>query len=307
MRRLFQQPSLPTRAYIFLTITSFLFACNHVIGRGVSETIPPIGLSFWRWFAATMILLPFVFRRIKQSATICHNSASIMIQLSVFMIGATTLILVALNFTTAINVSLINSVQPTVTMLFACIFAGEILTARRSLGIICGIVGVVVMIAKADWQVLAELDFTSGDFIAMLAMCGFSLYAINIRKIPLALNTSEKLFWVAFIGSIFLLPFYIAESILYKTVPLNVTTITVVMTLALLISIIGNALWNAGNFIVGPSKAAAFINLIPVFGAVLAISFLGEHVYLYHFIGAGLVFVALRLVVGGNKQTTKKL
>ena len=105
VNRLFRISSTPTTAYILLTITAFLFACNHVIGRGVHGVIPPLGLSFWRWFAAALILLPLVLPRIKTSANICKENLSIMILLSIYMIGATTLILVALNFTSAINVS----------------------------------------------------------------------------------------------------------------------------------------------------------------------------------------------------------
>ena len=73
-----------------------------------------------------------------------------------------------------------------------------------------------------------------------------------------------------------LLPFYLWESATVQPVPVSSTSIAVIIVLALLVSVLGNLGWFAGNRVIGPSRAAIFINLIPVFGTALAIIFLGE-------------------------------
>ena len=69
------------------------------------------------------------------------------------------------------------------------------------------------------------------------------------------------------------------------------------VTLAILVSILSLALWNKGNAIIGHNRASIFVNLFPVYSAILAFIFLGERVFLYHIIGAGFVCAGIFMVV----------
>ena len=286
----------PKAAYWMLSTTSFFLACNHVIGRSVHEDIPPLGLSFWRWMVGVLILLPFVLPSLKRSLPYYRQHFGTLLAMGFMMVGSTSLILVALNYTTAINTSLINVIQPVLTVLLAALFISERLTHLKMFGIVISIVGVVIMITKADWRVLAGLSFNGGDLIALVAMCGFAGYTLTLRKLPKELNGSERLFAIAGLGCLLLLPFYLWESMTYATVPVTGNTALIVFCLALLVSVLGNAMWNSGIMIIGPSKATMFINLIPLFGAIMAVAFLGETLRGFHFIGgimvcAGIMFV----------------
>jgi len=160
------------------------------------------------------------------------------------------------------------------------------------------VAGVAVMLSRADPALLIRLDFQAGDFVALLAMCGFSGYALNLHRLPRELSGVESLFAITVAGTVMLLPFYLAESAVWKTVPVSTTSIGAIAALALLVSVFGNLLWNAGNHLIGPARAAIFINLIPVFGTVLAITFLGERLYFYHVAGGTLVALGLYLAAG---------
>jgi drug/metabolite transporter (DMT)-like permease len=292
----------PGSAYAALALTAFLLACNHIIGRAVHGEVPPVGLSFWRWVVGILVLLPFVLRRGAGRWPIYRRHWPAFALLGFFMIGSTTLVLVALGMTSAINVSLINAVQPTLTVLFAWLFFREALTARRTAGILLGVAGVAVMVSRGDLELLAGLDFQPGDFVALLAMCGFSGYALNLRRLPRELSGVESLFAITVAGTVLLLPFYLAESAIWKTVPLSSTSIGAILALALLVSVFGNLLWNAGNRLIGAARAAIFINLIPVFGTVLAIVFLDERLFHYHLAGGAMV--ALGLFLAAVQQRT---
>lgn len=285
-------------AYAALTLTAFLLACNHIIGRAVHDDIPPVGLSFWRWVVGSLVLLPFVLRHGAGRWRIYRRHWRAFAVLGFFMIGSTTLVLIALNLTSAINVSLINALQPTLTVLFAWLFLKEVLSTGRIAGIVCGVAGVAVMLSRADPALPIRLDFQAGDFIALLAMCGFSGYALNLHRLPRELSGVESLFAITVAGTVMLLPFYLAESAVWKTVPISTASIGAIAALALLVSVFGNLLWNAGNHLIGPARAAIFINLIPVFGTVLAITFLGERLYFYHVAGGTLVALGLYLAAG---------
>jgi len=153
------------------------------------------------------------------------------------------------------------------------------------------------MILRADWQVLSSLSFNRGDLIVLLAMFGFATYAINIRRIPGEFTPAQSLFAVIVVGLVPLLPFYLAESMMYKTMPFTWNTLLVVVTLSLLVSVLGMLMWTRGNQLIGPNRAAVYMNLLPLFGAVMAVLFLRETIAVHHLVGGLLIGGGMWLVL----------
>ena len=223
--------------------------------------------------------------------------AGVLLLLGAMLVGSTTLILVALNSTTAITVSVINAVQPCLTVLFAWIFLHEALSGKQVLGVVAACAGVLIMLTEGRWATLVGFELSSGGLIALLAMCGFSAYAVSLFRLPQGLSFAESLFGIIVMGSLALLPFYLIESFFVATVPLSMKALGVVITLALLVSVLGMLMWNYGNRRIGPARAAVFINLIPVFGVMLATTFLGEVVRGFHVAGAACIVTGIWLAV----------
>lgn len=284
-------------AYLLLTLMAFFLACNHIVGRSVHTEIPPIGLSFWRWMFAAILLLPFVLRKPDAISRIFTNNLPSLFLLGTLIVGATTLVLVGLNLTTAINISIINTVQPILTFVFSWLFLKQRISLIQAIGIILSCIGVLIMISNGKLSVITGLQFNIGDLIAILAMCGFAGYAINIYRIPDELHITESLFGIILCGCIILLPFYLMESFLYKPVPISYTTFWAIPVLALLVSLFSMLFWNYGNKVVGPARATVFINLIPVFGVLLATTLLGEQLYITHLIGGICIIIGVLCVI----------
>lgn len=284
-------------AYFLLALMAFFLACNHIIGRLVHTEIPPIGLSFWRWFIAAVVLFPFVIRRKQVFQRIFQHNIYVLLLLGTLIIGATTLILVALNSSSAINISIINTFQPILTIIFTRLFLKQKLSAIQLSGVLLSCTGVLIMISNGQLNVITSLQFNQGDLIALLAMCGFAGYAMNVYRIPENLNVIESLFGIIVSGCLVLLPFYLLESYFYKPVPINLTSLWAIPVLALLVSVFSMLFWNFGNRTVGPARAAVFINLIPVFGIFLATSLLGEQLFVSHIIGAVCIFIGVVCVI----------
>ena len=290
---------------MLLALMALFLAGNHIIGRAVHGQIPPVGLSFWRWALGMFVLAPFALPAIRRHWQAIRRHWRVFALLGFFMIGSTTLILVALTMTFAINVSLINALQPTLTVLFAWLIYKEPIGVWRILGIVCGILGVAVMVSQGRLAVLTGFNFAPGDFVALLAMCGFSGYALNLNRVPHEIGAVPVLFGITVPGTALLLPFYLWETIAGEPVPLTWTTIGVILVLALLVSVLGNLCWNAGNRVIGPSRASMFINLIPVFGIVFATTLLGEKLHLYHIVGGSLVIAGLVLAAGPGSRPSR--
>ncbi|HEX2138908.1 MAG TPA: DMT family transporter [Woeseiaceae bacterium] len=280
-------------------LTALCLSASHVIARSVHGEIPPIGLSFWRWVTGALILAPLVLPKALRRCEVYREHVPILAVLGFLIVGSTTALFVALNFTTAVNVSLINAIQPVLTVMLAVVFLRDHISRAGMAGIVAATLGALVMLTEGDFSNLFRFRLNGGDLIALAATVGLSLYALNLKRLPADLSMTESLFVISLTGSLMLLPLYVLESVIYMPVPMRTGTVVVVLELALLVSVFGNLMWNLGNRVIGPAHAAMFINLIPLFGAALAITFLGERIFFHHWVGALLICTGIWAIVGG--------
>jgi drug/metabolite transporter (DMT)-like permease len=272
-----------------LTATMACLALNHVVGRGVHESAPPIGLSFWRWTIAALLVAGLVAHGLRPKLKIFWRHGWLFLGLGALMVGSTTLFLWTLQFTQAMNVSVINALQPAMTVALTFALLGQRLAPIQVVGILIGFIGVMAIVSQGSLQVLTGLDFNRGDVVALIAVLGLSGYAICLRWLPAELSPLEALLGIIVAGCIVILPAYAAETILLRPFPLTSSTFGAVLAMGTIGSVAGNLMWNIGNQVLGPNKASIFINLIPVFGAVMAILFLNETLRAYHAAGFALI------------------
>ena len=284
-------------ACLVLTLASTAFAFAHVVGRGIHYEVPPVGLSFWRWLLGAIVLFPFIYPSLKVNAPDIRRHIGSLTLLGGIMIVSATLLMIGLNFTTAINASIINAIQPVSTVLLAMLILHDRLRLSQSCGVALGFIGVIAMITRMDPVALVRVQFNAGDILILLGSIGYSLYAINLRKIPNTLSPSAALFMIIVTGCVIVLPFYVIETILYKPVPLSAHAIYAIVALSLVSTVFGTLMWNLGNQLIGPSRAGMFINLIPIFAAVMAIIFLDERLHLYQVICAAIIGGGIFLVL----------
>ena len=290
-------PIRTTHAYGLIAATVLTWAIGVVIARAVHQEIPPIGLSFCRWITATLILLPFVWGSLRKDTQLVIKNLRYFWVQGIFMTGGGMFLFVAVNFTTAINVALVNATQPILTVLIAWILIRDCIKGIQILGIVAAFLGITVMVTKADLGVLMSLDFSAGDFITVLATTFYACYAINIRNMPEEIGTFPALFVILLMGSLTLFPFYVLEAVFIRPTLFSGKLVIVVVVLALLVSILSIAMWNTGNAVVGHNRAAIFVNLMPVYSAILAIYFLDERLYLFHVVGALFVCAGIFMVI----------
>lgn len=287
----------PGLAYVCVTCTAFLFATSTVVSRGVHEIIPPVGGTFWRWILAAMIMLAFVWRELPGKGALIRRHWRLIVLLGILQIGPSAILFLGLNFTTAINATLINAAQPALTVLPAWLLTRDRITAGQAIGIFAALAGIIVMVSKGSLAAVLALKFNVGDILALTAIFGWTLYATLQHRLPSELGAGVKLFVIFLSGSLAVLPFYIIETAVYRPVPASLSAVGIIAFLGIVGSLAGIALWNAALSTVGPNRATIFLNLVPVFGVSLAIIFLGEQLFSHHLAGAGLVGLGVLLVV----------
>ncbi len=283
-------------AYLFMTCAALLWAGNIVIGRAVSVAVPPIGLSFWRWAIAFAIFLPFVLPLVRQQWPVLHREWRLLSILGLLGVALFhTFLYIAVNTTTAINVSLIYAATPALVPLLARPVLGDRIGKRQAAGILLSSLGIAIVVTRADWAVLRSLQFTTGDLWMIAAVIGWSLYSVLVKRRPADLHPNAMLAGMMGGGLLMILPFYLWETVTVRAMPIDWNTAWIVGYVALFASIIAYLCYNRGIELVGPSRAALTAHMLPLFTAILAVIFLDESLYLYHLGGAIAVLIGITL------------
>ena len=173
---------------IFATILLFLAALfwsgNFIVGKiaGINE-IPPISLNILRWSLAFIILLPFTYKEMIQKKTIILKNIYLLCFLGITAVSIfNSALFYSLKTTQVITGVLMISTVPVMIIFFCILFKIEKTNFFQILGVICSLVGVIFIISKANFDVLKNLDFETGDLFALFAMISWSVYSALLKK-----------------------------------------------------------------------------------------------------------------------------
>jgi len=287
--------------YLLLVLTTLFWSGNFVLARFVRLDVPPIGLSFFRWAVAGSILLPFVWRRMRRDWPLVRRHMRLVLVLAVLGVANfNTFVYLGLQSTTASNGVLLQSVMPLVILGLARLILGTSIRPAQVLGILVSLCGVIAIVARGDLTTLAGLDINRGDLWIMLAVLSWGLYSVGLKKLPPAIDPFAFLGYAIAIGAACILPFYLWEVSTGRTMSLDAVTLGSVGYVAIFPSLLAYLFWNHAVHQVGPERAGQFIHLMPVFGSLLAMLFLGEVLYPYHL--AGIVLVAAGIFLATSRR-----
>lgn len=283
-----------TKGILFALFATFLWSVNMVIASGVKGHIPPVGLAFWRWTVACIVLAPFAAKRTFESLPILKKhfwylTLTAVLGITIF----NTLIYFAGKTTSAVNLSLIAISIPLFIIILSRIIYKEKVSNIKIAGIATIITGVLVLISKGSLQALLSINFTIGDLLMLLACFFFACYTILVRKKPQPLAPKVFLFSVFSIGTALLLPFYIWENINYQKVIFDSTTILITLYVGIFASLVSFYLWNEAIRLIGTSKTALIYYLIPIFSGILAYFFLNQAIGLTQITSMGIIISGL--------------
>ena len=261
--------------------------------------VPPIGLAFWRWAGASMLIVYFAWPEMKNDWPIIRSRRHLPLLLLLALTGVTmfnTLLYSGLHSTVAINAFLIQSLMPILIMLFSFFLYRDKISFVQGVGVALSFAGVTMVIARGDLEILRSLALNRGDVMILIAAIGYALYSAMLRQRP----TLHPLSFIGFTfisGTIMLLPFYLWESFTVKTLSLNGPTLLTIAYVAIFPSIISYFCYNRGIELIGANRAGLFIHLAPIFGTIMAILFLGERFFWFHGIGIIMIFSGIILTL----------
>lgn len=286
----------PAVAYVLLTMASLFWSGVFVIGRGTAEHIPPVALTFFRFFISIAFLLPLAWRPLMRQWRLVLSAWPWILILGVFSIAFFPIILMlGLGRTSAINASLVNSTQPIWTVLLSFVVFRETINARQGLGIAASLLGVLTILTQGAPHLALDLRLNIGDLYVLYTLFLWAVYSIFLRYLPRDLDPFVTALALIVAGMPFIVPFYALELAGGRTMTLDWETGLVLLYFGTLPSFVALIFWNRGVAAVGPNRAGMFAHLIPVFGTILAVLTLGEKLYPFHAAGVALVLVGIYL------------
>jgi drug/metabolite transporter (DMT)-like permease len=279
--------------YLLLSLTSLFWAGNTVLGRFIVGHVPPITLAFIRWSGAFLVLLPFAARHLARDWPVIRKHIGLMTVLALTGISAyNTMAYYGLQYTTAINGLLLQSIGPLCVALWTFALFGDRLTLRQAGGICVSLTGVIVIICHGSLAALLGINFNQGDLWFIVALLIYGFYTAMLRKRP-SMHPLSFLGAIMGIGALLLLPAVVVEMATGHTMVFDRESLLTCIYVCIFPSLLGYLFLNRGIELIGANRAAPFMHLSPVFGSVMAIVFLGEQFQLYHAIGYGLVFAGI--------------
>ncbi|NRG18741.1 DMT family transporter [Rhizobiales bacterium] len=273
------------------------FSSNLIIGRAAVEAVEPWTLAFLRWTLAFAVLLPFAMPGISRNAHIFlrhRGLIAIMGFLGMWICGAG--VYFALRFTTATNGTLIYTSSPVLILLLEWIFRGRRIAPREIIGIVLAIAGVVTIVVKGSLSVLLGLDLNAGDLVFALAALSWAVYSVLLKRPEFTGVPTLSLFAVlAFAGAVSLLPFTALEIAVTERFPESLPAWSSIAGIALVSSVLAFSCFQYGVKVLGPATTGVFMYLLPPYGVMMAVVFLGEDLELYHLSGFVLIMAGLVL------------
>ncbi len=285
--------------YAMIIAAAMILASNHIIARYLNGVVPPIGLVFWRMTIGSLVLLPIAARGVLVHRQLIRAEWKLFVVMAcLFVPLANGTIYIAYNFTTALNGGVVTTVQPALTVLFSWLLFRDFINWKQGVGIFIAAVGVLIIFTRGNPTNLLAFQPNVGDLLILAATVFIALHNVLLRRVPKQISTFSFMLVIQVIGVAITLPIYIAESIFYRPVPVDLVTVGTLLWLGIAITTIAVGLMNTAVRLIGANKASMGNYVRSLFTAVLAIVLLSEELHLFH-------ALALALVIGGVYLMTR--
>ncbi len=276
-----------------MLVTPLLFAANLLVARWAeSAALPPLFLAFGRWALAFALLLPAVGPRLwAQRGLIMANFPRLILLAGLGMGLAVGPQYIGARHTSAANIAIIFAACPALVMLLETLVWKAPLARKQAGGMLLAILGVLVVLTRGDLAALGALAFGAGDLWVVLAACGWALYTVLGKRLPLPhLPSTVKLMALIGGGALVLAPFAVLEASLGNVANFNDPRLYIALAfLAVVPSLGAYFCFDRLVAIAGPARASLSVYLIPLFATLAAWPLLGEAPRLYHAVGFGII------------------
>ena len=288
-------------AYLFLVLAALCWSGNFIVGKFATLfQIPPLSLNVLRWISVWFILIPFTYKEIYNNFTYIKKNWLVISFMGVITISTfNSVVYFALNYTQVVNAVLMLAAIPAVTIVLSSIMKIEKTNFLQIFGLIMSIIGVGAIISNGDFQKIVTLSFNKGDVWMLVCVITWSLYSTLLKKHNFQLSQFALIQLMVTVGILFLIPQLLYENYIGLELNFNKAFYLILFYVVIFPAIAAYYFWQKGIEMIGPNRATMFIQLMPLFSAIMAIIIFKEKLELYHFAGA--VFIVSGIYLSNRK------
>lgn len=275
--------------FLLLPLAALFWSGNFIVGRAVSGLAAPFFLAFWRWLLAFALLLPFAWPHLRRDWPVLKRHPLALLGYAITGIAAfSVMVYQGLRSTQAVNGLLLQSVIP--VAILACSFAlfGERPRPRQVIGVALSIAGVAAIAGHGSIADLLRLRLHPGDLWVLGAVLCYAVYSACLKRRP-RLHPLSFMAAGIFLTLLTLLPGFLYEVARGGPVAPRGTALAAIAYLAVFPSLLSYLFFTRGVELIGANRAGQFIHLMPLFGSILAVAFLGERLQPFHAAGLALI------------------
>ena len=300
------QKAAVRNAYGLLCVTGMLWASNAVAAKLALVEVPPVAMSFWRWFTVFAVLAPFTLRELFAARRLIAVNWKILIALALLGVPAVNLGgYLGLRTTTAINANLLYGAVPISIVVASWLMTHERITRRGGLGMAFAFVGLVIIVVGGDAGALSALEVAPGDAIILASIVSWAVFSVLLRRRPASLRLPAFLTLVMAVGMVAIAPFYAWEIAAGHTFSATPTNLALILYAGAGVSVMANIMWFWSVGVIGATAAGQFYYLLPLFGSLLAVLVLGEVFEAYHLVGMAMILGGVYLAAAARGPTAK--
>lgn len=290
-------------SFMFPLLAVLIWSINAIVSKMSATAIDPAAISFYRWLLAWVVLTPFALPGVWRHRQQIRQSWWKLLVLGLLgMVLYQSLAYYAAHSVSAVFMGILNALIPLLTVLLSLVVIGLAPTQGLLLGSLLSFCGLVWLVSEGNPAQLLSHGPGKGEMMMFAASASYALYGVLTKRWAIPLPGWQSL-WVQIAFGVMLLT---PNFLMAPDVSLNTHNIPLVLFAAIPASVIAPFLWIQGVMRMGASTASIFMNLVPIFTAIIAVSFLQESLQSYHFIGGGITLAGVILAQRLRKPLIKK-
>ena len=284
-------------AYVLLVFATLFWSGNFIVGKFATLfQIPPLTLNVFRWISVWFILIPFTYKEIYNNIPYIKKNWLVISFMGVITISTfNSVVYFALNYTQVVNAVLMLAAIPAATIVLSSLMKIEKTNIFQLLGLFLSIIGIGSIISNGEIQKIISLNFNRGDVWMLVCVVTWSLYSTLLKKHKFKFSQFTLIQLMVTVGILFLIPQFFYEKSIGAEVNFNKAFFLILFYVVVFPAIAAYYCWQKGIEIIGPNRATMFIQLMPLFSAVMAIIIFKEKFEIYHFAGAFFILTGIYL------------
>lgn len=283
------------KIYGLMVFAALCWAGAFIAGKLAVPYIPPFTLTFLRFFIATIILY-FIKKRVVIGEPYTFNKRDLPVFLFTGIVGMVlyhALFFSALQYTTAINSSIIAAMNPIVTVVIGYLFVKQKITRRMVLGIIISFIGVLLTITAGNIELILNLSFNPGDVLMLAAVTSWAAYSVFSKSKGGHLPAMALTYYSFLVCTIACIPLVVWDKPWEWMEKVPLSAYGAVIYMSLFASVMGYLIQQIAIREIGPGRTSIFVNLVPVFSIILSVLILGESLEPVKIFTAGIIIIGV--------------